>query len=298
MTKKLSLKSIAPSDLWNILRGCIWIMLAVAVLVTGVLYAFALFRYTPMYSSTATMYLIGETDGTAGQLATDYSMAMRVMSDCTYLLKSRNVLNAVGERIGIKNGYGALRGSITITNPEDTRVLEITVRASTPDKARDINEAVCECGIEYINNVLSYDKLSVFEEATYNTSPTNGVSLMSYAKFGAIGAVLVYLVFLVMFLFDNYIHTEEDIERYLGLTILGDIPDADAPNKNKKYKYKYGKYGDKYKSYRYYKRGSYYKRGGYRYQSNYAVNPNSYADANAFAHEIAEKQSQKNKKSK
>ena len=275
MTKKLSLKSIAPSDLWNVLRGCIWFMLAVAILVTGALYALALFQYSPRYSSSATLYLIDNSENaSANQIAADYNIAMRVMSDCDYLLKSRAVLDAAGEQIGIENGYSRLRNSISIKNPEGTRVLEVSVTAATPERAQEIANAVCDCGIDYIGSVLSYDKLYVFEKASYNSNPVNNVSLFNYLKFGAVAAVLTYVVFLAIFLFDNYIHTEEDIDRYLGLTILGDIPDADAPNKKNKYKYKYGA---KYKSYRYY------RRHGYRYQSNYAVNPKSYAEANANA---------------
>ena len=276
MNQKLSLKSIAPSDLWNVFRGCVWFMVAIAIIVTGALYAFALFQYSPRYSSSATLYLIDNSENaSANQIAADYNIAMRVMKDCEYLLKSREVLNAVGEKIGISNGYGALRGAITIKNPEDTRVLEVSVISSTPEMAQEIVSALCDCGIDYIGSVLAYDKLYIFEEASYNPYPVNGVSLFSYITYGAVAAVLTYVVFLAIFLFDNYIHTEEDIERYLGLTILGDIPDADAPNKKNKYKYKYG--NGNYKSYRYY------RRRGYRYHSNYAVNPKTYAEANANA---------------
>ncbi len=279
MNKKLSLKTIAPRDLWNVFRGCMWIIIATAILVTGALYAVARYNYSPQYSSKATMYLIGKTDGvqSSSQFATDYNIALKVMSDCDYLLKSRTVLNAVGEDIGIKNGYASLRNTITINNPEGTRVLEVTATASTPEKAQKIVDGVCTHGIDYINDVLAYDKLDVFEEASYSKTVINGVSITDYVKYGLVAAVVVYVIFLAMFLFDNYIHTEEDIERYLGLTILGDIPDADAPKKKNKYKY------GKYKSYRYY------KRHGYRYHSNYAVNPSAYTNANAQAKELKNK---------
>ena len=275
MNKKLSLKTIAPRDLWNVFRGCVWIIIASAIIVTGVFYAIARYNYSPTYSSKATMYLIGKTDGTSNfnQVAADYTLALKVMSDCDYLLKSRTVLNAVGKDLGWKDGegYSRLRGRITIANPEGTRVLEVSATAGSPEQAQKIVDSVCTHGIEYINEILAYDRLYVFEEATYSEGVINTVSLTSYLKYGAVAAVLVYIIFLAMFLFDNYIHTEDDIERYLGLTILGDIPDADAPQKKSKYKY------GKYKSYRYY------KRRGYRYHSNYSVKPSAYTDANANA---------------
>ncbi len=283
MNKKISLKTIEPKDLWNVFRGSIWMILAAAILTVGVFYALALYRYSPVYSSTATMYLIPERDSNSdpdstGEFVNEYTIAFKVIDDCNFLLKSRTVLNKVGEKLGVANGYGAFNSGITINNPESTRVLEITVVSYSPDMAKKIVDGVCEVGAESINHVLGYSGLQIFEEGTYSAYPINQVSLFSYIKHGIIAAVLVYVIFLAMFLFDNYIHTEEDIERYLGLTVLGDIPDADAPRKKSKYKYKYGKY----KSYRSYKR-----QGGYRYQSNYGE------DVRAAAYEA--KKSENNK---
>ena len=80
---------------------------------------------------------------------------------------------------------------------------------------------------------------------------------MSHLKYGVIMAAGVYIAFLILFLFDNYIHSEEDIERYLGVSVIGDIPDADAPKKKSKYKYR---------SYRYYRKNT------SRYQKYYTEN--------------------------
>ena len=293
MNKKISLKTIEPKDLWNVFRGSIWMIIAAAILTTGIFYALALFSYSPLYSSSATMYLIPERDseagpGTTGEFVNEYTIAFKVIDDCDYLLKSRTVLNKVGEKLGVANGYGAFSGGITIYNPESTRVLEVTAVSGDPDMAKKIADGVCEVGAESINNVLGYGGLQLFEEGTYSTYAINQVSLFSYIKHGLVAAVLVYVVFLAMFLFDNYIHTEEDIERYLGLTVLGDIPDADAPKKKNKYKYKY-KYG-RYKSYRSY------KRNGYRYQSSYGEQVRA-AAAEAAAARAAE-EAAKNKSNK
>lgn len=236
---KIALKTIALKDLWNVFRGCWIFVLSAAIVVTVGMYAYAKMNYSPRYSSTAALYFISENTGededgyTVNEFASEYTLAFRVVDDSQYLLKSRTVLNKVGEEIGIKNGYGALYSNIKIENPESTRVLEITATAGSPEKAKQIVDGVCRIGAESINEVLRYNQLHVFEEGTLNNSPVNYVSLFGYAKFGVIAALAIYIVFLGMFLFDNYIHNEQDIERYLGLSILGDIPDADAPNKKK-----------------------------------------------------------------
>ncbi len=228
MEKKLTLKSITAKDLWNILKRCYLIVIAVAILVTAVLYIRAKVNYVPIYSSTATVVLIGESDGEfdVNEFANDYNIATRIMEECKYLMKSRRVLNTVGEEIGVSNGYGALNGSVIITVPEDTRIFNITVMSSSPERAKKIADSVAKNGIMEIQETFDYDRLRVFEEGTLNTYPSNSISFSTYLVYGLIGGMAVYVVFLLLFLFDNYIHTEDDIEQYLGLSILGEIPDA------------------------------------------------------------------------
>jgi len=242
MNNRISLKTISLKDLWNVLRGCFWFVLAAGIVFTVGMYAYAKVTYSPLYSSKGTMYLINtdaevdkDNPQSQNQWTYEYTLANVVISDTVYILKSRTVLDNVGKEIGINNGYNALSGSITIFHPEDTRVLEITAVASTPENAKKIVDSLCKYGPEEANNVLQYDRIRVYEEGTYSNWAINQISFSNYIKFGIIGGALVYLIFLAMFLFDNYIHTEEDIERYLGVSIIGDIPDADAPKKKNKY---------------------------------------------------------------
>ncbi len=254
MNNKITLKTISLKDLWNVFRGCYMFVIGAAILFTVVMYGYAKANYSPMYSSNGTIYLVdysrytGDESDIANnnQWIGEYTLANVIVSDTMYVLQSRTVLDAVGKDIGIENGYAALKGAITIENPEDTRVLEITAVADDPDKAKAIVDSLCEHGPAEAKNVLLYDSIRPYEAGTRNAWPINQVTLFGYVKFGIIAGALVYLVFLAMFLFDNYIHTEEDIERYLGVSIIGDIPDADAPKKKSKYaNYRYKKRGEK-----------------------------------------------------
>lgn len=237
---KIALKTISLLDLWNVLRGCFIFVIIAAVLVTTVVYFNAKSKHVPMYSSTATIYLIGvyEGDFNVDEFANDYNVAYRVIDECSYLLKSRRVMSAVSDDLKATTGDGTV-GAITIDVPKDTRIINITATANSPQRAKQVVDSVCKCGAEEMKNWLAYDQFRVFQEGTLNYWPINNINIFTFAKFGIIAGGLVYIIFLAIFLFDNYIRTEEDIEMYLGLTILGDIPDADAPDK---YKKKYSNY--------------------------------------------------------
>lgn len=246
--EKVSLKTISLKDLWNVFRGCFIFVFIAAILATTLMYFRAKMNYTPMYSSSGTLYLISNSEGgeqSKNEWTVDYTLANVVVSDTIYVLKSRTVLNEVGNQLGIKNGHSVLKSKITINHPEETRVLEITAKASSPEMAKKIVDTLSVVGPAEANNVLRYDRIQVYEEGTLNTWPINQVSVMEYLPFGALAGIAVYIVFLCMFLFDNYLHTDEDIERVLGVSIIGDIPDADASKKNGKYA-RYKKHGNKH----------------------------------------------------
>ncbi len=241
--KKIILKTISIKDLWNVLRGCWMFMLALAIIVSVAGYLYGKSNYVPMYSSSATLYLLGTNEGgevgedDKGQWTVNYTLANVVIDDSIYLLTSRTVLNQLGDELGVANGYGAFKGGITIANPEGTRVLEVRAVASSPELAKQIVDGVCRIGSESINDVLDYNQMHVFEAGSYNPYPYNGISFSTYGLYGVIAAVVTYVVFLALFLFDTYIHTEEDIDRYLGVSVLGDIPDAEEGKKKGKYAY-------------------------------------------------------------
>jgi hypothetical protein len=89
---------------------------------------------------------------------------------------------------------------------------------------------------------INYD-VSIVMDGRLNTNPSNTTSLTTYALVGIVAAVLVYGIFFLMFMLDDSVWTDEEIEKYLGVSILGDIPDANSTRK-KGYGYgKYGKYG-------------------------------------------------------
>ena len=150
--KKIILKTISIKDLWNVLRGCWMFMLVIAIVVSVVGYLYGKSNYVPMYSSSATLYLLGTNEGgevggeideeDKGQWTVNYTLANVVIDDSIYLLTSRTVLNQLGDELGVANGYGAFKSGITIANPEGTRVLEVKAVASSPELAKGIVDAL------------------------------------------------------------------------------------------------------------------------------------------------------------
>ena len=240
MENKTNTRIVTLKDLWDILIQRIWIIGLAAVISMVSFFVVDRIAFDPKYASTATMYILRQAseNTSAGDLSSDFSLALKVVNDCTYLLKSHTVLDEVGAELQME--YEDLYDSISTKNPQDTRILEVTVKADTPELAKAIVDRVCQVGANSINQAMGFDQVNLYELGTTSDEPCNKTGLLVFLLVGAGVAVLTYAVFLLLFLLDDSIRTEEDIERYLGLSILGDIPDADMPQ-NKRYGY--GGYG-------------------------------------------------------
>lgn len=244
MDHEMNLRVITLLDLWDIFVKRLWIMVLVAVVAVTGLFAFTQITFVPRYESTATLYILrqDEVDGTNGS-SDDFSLALKVVNDCNYLLKSHSVLDQVIQSLDLDLSYRALYDGISVVNPSDTRILEVTVEADSPAEAKRIVDEVCMIGTVKIEEAMGFQQVNLYEYGIMNEEPCNQIGIIAYALAAVVSAVLVYGVFLISFLLDDRIRTEEDIETYLHLSILGDIPNADEPKKKRYGYYKQPVYG-------------------------------------------------------
>lgn len=184
---------------------------------------------TPMYDSTAKIY-VGKT--TNEQVSTgDVSVSTYLAKDYAELIADRTVLNTVIERLDLNYSYGSLRSRISIDNPLNTRIISVTVRTSDPRQSMRIAQSVCEVAQEKIMELFNIDFVSIISEAympALPSTPDLGRNLL-YAL--AVGVLISVLVLLILNYADDRINCAEDVERYLGISILATIPYARSRTK-------------------------------------------------------------------
>lgn len=251
--KDTEITMLTLKDMGGVFIHRLWVIALVAVLAVAASFTFITVTYTPKYSSTAIMYIVRENmgDASSGELSSDFSLALKIVNDCDYLLKSDSVLEEVKKAIPIDGDCEDLAKNIKTNNPSNTRVLEVTVEADTPELAKSIADKLCVIGAEKINDAIGFDQVNLYQYGNFDPEPSNKTPLLTYVFIGFVAVIVTYLIFLIRFIVDDTIRTDEDVQRYLGLSVLGELPDADETHKKK---------------YGYYRRG--YGRGKY-YRSSY-----------------------------
>ncbi len=232
MKNKGNFRAVTLRDLWRILIHKLWIILLIVVLLTGGLFAVNRLSFTPHYASTATLYVLKQNDDSSStNVSSDFSLALNVVNDCTYLLKSHAVLDQVISELNLDTSYNELYESISTANPDKTRILEVTVEAGSPELAKEIVDAVCVIGTDKIKDAMGFKQVNLYEYGIIDRDPCNMTGIITYILLAFVFGIVSYTAFVLAFLLDDSLQTDEEIEYYLGLSILADIPDAENPNK-------------------------------------------------------------------
>lgn len=237
-------KVVTLKDLWNLFLQRLWVMAVVAVIAVAGFGIVKMMTYEPLYESTATLYILRQSNEptTSGDASSDFSLALKVVNDCTYLLKSHTVLDQVIHDLGLDMDYETLYKCVSTYNPSDTRILEVSVKAENSDESKRIVDKICQIGQQSITDAMGFEQVNLFAYGTLEKEPCNTTSILVYLIIAVAAAILTYSVFLVIFLLDDRFRTSDDIERHLHLSILGEIPDAkDASNKHYGYYSAYGR---------------------------------------------------------
>lgn len=252
MTSRQVNKSLRLSDLREILIERFFIIVLMGLVAISGLFVYGKFIQTPAYTSTATLYILkqGTNSRYDSEASEDFSLALNVVNDCTYSLKSHAVLDKVINELNLDMSYRDLNRSVSTFNPENTRILEVRVTNESPELSKRIVDRICTVGAAKIEDAMGFKQVNLYEYGIIDNKPSNRIRISEYVLAGFFAAAFTFLIFVLLRFFDDSIQNNEDIEKYLGISILGDIPNASE--KTKGY---YASYGNRPSGRRKNKRG-------------------------------------------
>ncbi|MBQ8621387.1 MAG: hypothetical protein IJ422_03635 [Oscillospiraceae bacterium] len=233
---------VTLKDLWQIFLQRILIIALASIIVAVSCLVVTWHSYTPEYASTATLYILRDNGSSASSAADAYNefiYSTKVANDCTYLLKSRTVVEQVIQELSLNMTFEELSGRISTNNPTNTRILEVTVKTGSADLSKQIADRVCQLGQAKIAEAMGFNQVNFFEAGTLEKSASNSANYTTPLIIGAAVGAMVYILFVLAYLLDDRIRSDEDIERCLGLSILGQIITAEDVQKHR-YSYGYG----------------------------------------------------------
>lgn len=198
--------------------------------------AYTVLLMQPSYQSTSSMLVLSK-ETTLTSIA-DLQLGAQLTKDYTVLIESTPVLDEVISNLKLDTTPELLRKTITITNPQDTRILEITAEHQDPVMARDIVDEVTRVASAFVGDKMEVIPPKIIEHGKIPTEKSSPSVKKNLLLGFLVGILLSGGIVVLLTVMDDTIKSEEDIEKYLGISTLASVPDRRDFIVNKKTKNK------------------------------------------------------------
>lgn len=210
-------------DLLYYLKKKIWIIVAVFILCAAIGSVYTMFFVDTTYTATTRMYVLNRSSDSYIS-SSDYSVSSYMINDCEVLLTGQNMTDAVIEKLNLDMSTSELRSMISVEAVDNTRVLQINVVDTNPYRAADIANCIQQVASEQLKSILNVEAVNLVFEAKVPQQKSAPNLTLNTALAAFLGLFLCVGVLVVAYMLDDTIRSEDDVERYLGLSVLGVIP--------------------------------------------------------------------------
>ena len=203
-----------------------WKILLLGAIIGGILAEGMTLLKTPMYQSTSTLYMLSKTTSITSMA--DLQLGSELSSDFTIIASSKPVVDAAVESLkedkNITLTRGQIQNMLSVANKEDTRMLSITVTSDDPELSYEVADAVTTAAVAQMAAITQTDPPTIVEHPEVASDAMDNGLRKNLAVGILAGLVLVAAIYVILYMMNDRIQTEEDIQTYLDATVLGVIP--------------------------------------------------------------------------
>ena len=199
------------------------IIIAVLVcLICGLTYT--VFLKEPLYKSDVNVIVVSKEKETSSALQSEISANQKLAATYRELVESRRILKEVIKNLELKYSVRELQEMITVENVNETEIIRITVNSKSAMEAKMIANETAEIFEKEIVDIYNLENVSIIDKAELASSPYNVNLIKDSVIYFALGLVLSCGIIFVIYYFDNTIKSVEQIEKHLGIPVIGTVP--------------------------------------------------------------------------
>ena len=199
------------------------IIIAVLVcLICGITYT--VFLKEPLYKSDVNVIVVSKEKETSSALQSEIIANQKLAATYRELVESRRILKEVIKNLELKYSVRELQEMITVENVNETEIIRITVNSKSAMEAKMIANETAEIFEKEMVDIYNLENVSIIDKAELASSPYNVNLIKDSVIYFALGLVLSCGIIFVIYYFDNTIKSVEQIEKHLGIPVIGTVP--------------------------------------------------------------------------
>jgi capsular polysaccharide biosynthesis protein len=214
-------------DMFEIIKRKKWLIIGVtaaAVVLSGIL---SFFIIPPTYEAKTTIIIGKEQAASDKQSSINYSdvmMYQQLVKTYAEIAKSRTVAEKAAAKIGKDITPEMLMESTTVTPQPNTQIMVIKVKDKIAEDAMNKVNIQSETFVEEAQRIYHSGNVQIMDKATLPKSPVKPRPKLNMAIAFLLGLMVsIGIIFLREYM-DSTIKTEQDVEKYLDLPVIGIIP--------------------------------------------------------------------------
>lgn len=213
-------------DLVHLIRVLLrkwWLILSVTAVFTVLVGLYSYLYLDDTYTSESSM--IVQVTNSGDSEYQDLLIGERLVGTYSEITKSAKVLNELKANLNLDLTNGRLRDMITVEGVQNTLIVKLQVESNDPDLAADIANELVVIVQELGDSYEGLESVEVLDTAIAPNNPSGPNRLLYMAVGILLGGMVGSGAVLAIEFLDKKLKTPKDIERVLGLRLLGTIPD-------------------------------------------------------------------------
>lgn len=206
-----------------------WLILIVTLVSTGGSAFYNGHNSNPIFKATTTLYIMPTSDNNNSIITSDsIIVSQQLAKDYIELIKSDKITSAVAEGLGLKGVTAdTLSSNVIVDMVKGSNLLEIAAYDVNQEKAKSIANAFADISIEKITGITNQTNFNVVDEAKLPLKPIATNKYMIVILSFILSTFAICGVIITLDYIQNTVHTVDQIEKELGYSVIGIIPEMD-----------------------------------------------------------------------
>ena len=215
-------------ELMQALKEKIALILVATMLSAGLSWFISAALLPKKYEASVNMIVNTRTEIVGIVTSDSISSAQDLVDTYAIIIKSNKVLNKVIDQLGLTMSYEELSEMISVDPIRNTQVMKIAADCSDAELAVRIVQTISEIAPSIVADAVEAGSCKVVSDVYTTGRPVSPNTVKNTIVGAALIFVLACAAVVLRDLLHDYIIDESDLEKKLGLTVIGVIPDVEG----------------------------------------------------------------------
>lgn len=224
-------EEISISEIFDAVKPFV-LHIVIVTIVMGVLgLGYTKLFVKPVYQSSATLIVNNRKDDSGSISNDEINSAKGLASVYSIIIKSDAVMQPVVSVVDQGVASNKLAEKVSVSSVNGTQIIKVSVSDTDPLKAKRYVDEIVKVAPAVIQEMVEAGSVKVVSQSTTPKSPISPNVKINTLMAAMLGFVVSLGAVLAVYFFDNTFRSQDEIEKYLGIPVIGVIPNVDSVSK-------------------------------------------------------------------